>query len=67
VTDPIGLRGAQPEVFRRIRRDFAGQLCLNAWVIRGGTVRLHDPVSLADTAARPDHLGGWVVGAAYEP
>jgi uncharacterized protein YcbX len=56
-----------PEVFRRIRRDFAGQLGLNAWVIRGGTVRLHDPVVLADIAARPNHLGGWVVGAPYEP
>jgi uncharacterized protein YcbX len=55
-----------PEVFRRIRRDFAGQLCLNAWVIREGTVRPHDPVTLADTAATPNHLGGWVVCAPYD-
>jgi uncharacterized protein YcbX len=55
------------EVFRRIRRDFSGQLGLNAWVIRGGTIRLHDPVTLTDTAARPNHLGGWVVGTPYEP
>jgi uncharacterized protein YcbX len=55
-----------PEVLRRIRRDFAGQLGLNAWVIREGTVCLDDPVTLVDTAARPSHLGGWVVGAPYD-
>lgn len=55
-----------PDVFRRIRREFGGQLCLNAWVIRAGTVRVDDSVTLVDTTARPVHLGGWVVGAPYE-
>jgi MOSC domain-containing protein len=55
------------DVFRRIRREFGGQLCLNAWVIRPGTIRLGDPASVVDTAAVPDHLGGWVVGAPYDP
>lgn len=55
-----------PDVFRRIRREFGGQLCLNAWVIRGGAVQVDDPVTLVDTNERPSHLGGWVVGAPYE-
>ena len=60
--------GAQDlDVLRRIRTDFAGELALNCWVIRPGTVRVGDPVEVVATAERPDHLGGWIVGAAYAP
>ena len=55
-----------PEVFRRIRRDFGGELCLNCWVIRPGPVRVGDPVDLVRTDASPQHVGGWVVGAPYQ-
>jgi uncharacterized protein YcbX len=54
-----------PGVLRGIRREFGGQLCLNSWVVRPGTVRLGDEVTLVDTDATPAHLGGWVVGAPY--
>jgi uncharacterized protein YcbX len=55
-----------PDIYRRIRREFAGQLCLNAWVIRPGTIGIGDEVELVDSDAEPLHLGGWVVGAPYE-
>jgi uncharacterized protein YcbX len=54
-----------PGVFRFIRRQFDGRLCLNAWVIRAGTIRIGDEADLTDTTAQPMHLGGWVVGAPY--
>ena len=53
------------DVFRRIRRDFGGELCLNAWVIKPGTVRIDDPVALERTNIEPDRLGGWILGAPY--
>ncbi len=34
------------EVLRSIRRDFGGRLCLNAFVKRGGRIRVGDAVSL---------------------
>jgi uncharacterized protein YcbX len=58
--------GAQDvNVLRRIRDEFDGRLALNCWVITPGTVRIGDPVSLVDTDAEPEHLGGWIVGAPY--
>jgi len=54
-----------PNVLRRINRDFGGELALNAWVIQPGTVRLGEPVALVDTGAEPEAIGGWVVGAPY--
>ena len=54
-----------PQVLRRITRDFDGELALDAWLIRPGTVRIGDPVALVDTSAEPEALGGWVVGAPY--
>ncbi len=53
------------DVFRRLRKDFGGELALNAWVIRPGTIRVGDPVRLAETDATAPHLGGWIVGAPY--
>jgi len=53
------------DVFRLLRRDFGGELGLNAWVIHPGTIRAGDPVRLAPTDAVPLHLGGWIVGAPY--
>ena len=53
------------EVFRRLRKDFGGELALNAWVIHPGTIRVGDAVRLTATTATPDHLGGWIVGAPY--
>jgi uncharacterized protein YcbX len=54
-----------PAVLRFIRRQFDGRLCLNAWVIRAGMIRIGDKADLTDTTAEPTHLGGWVVGAPY--
>jgi uncharacterized protein YcbX len=58
--------GAQDlDVFRRIRRDFAGFMALNCWVITPGTVRRGDRAELVPTVQRPRHLGGWIAGAPY--
>ena len=58
--------GAQDlDVFRRIRREFGGELALNCWVIRPGTVSIGDEARLVPTDAQPAHLGGWIVGAPY--
>jgi uncharacterized protein YcbX len=58
--------GAQDvDVLRRIRDEFDGRLALNCWVVTPGTVRVGDPVSLVETDAEPEHLGGWIVGAPY--
>lgn len=58
--------GAQDlAVFRRIRQRFGNQLALDAWVIRPGTIHLSDPVSIHPSAARPGHVGGWILGAPY--
>jgi uncharacterized protein YcbX len=58
--------GAQDvDVLRRIRDRFDGELALDAWVIRPGTVAVGDAVALVDTAARPGRVGGWIVGAPY--
>jgi uncharacterized protein YcbX len=53
------------EIFRRIAREFNGELALNCWVIRPGTIGVGDPVELVESDARPAHLGGWIVGAPY--
>jgi len=53
------------DVFRHIHRTFGGQLALNCWVIRPGTVSLGDEAQLVPTGARPTHMGGWIVGAPY--
>ena len=53
------------DVSRRIRRVLGNELALNCWVIRPGTVHVGDPVRLVPTDQRPDHLGGWIVGAPY--
>lgn len=58
--------GAQDlAVFRRIRHRFGNQLALNAWVVRPGTIHFGDPVTRRSTTARPQHVGGWIVGAPY--
>jgi uncharacterized protein len=54
-----------PDVFRRIRHKFGGQLALNCWVIRPGTVNVGDAARLVSTDAQPANLGGWIVGAPY--
>lgn len=58
--------GAQDvDVFRRIRTLFGGELALNCWVIRPGTIHLGDAVRLTRTDAQPARIGGWIVGAPY--
>ncbi|MDI1289429.1 MAG: MOSC domain-containing protein [bacterium] len=58
--------GAQNlDVLREIRRDFGGELALNCWVIRPGTVRIGDEAQLVTTNAEPENYGGWIVGAPY--
>jgi uncharacterized protein YcbX len=54
-----------PSVFSRIRREFNGQLALDAWVIRPGSISVGDAVELVPSDAQPEHLGGWIVGASY--
>jgi uncharacterized protein YcbX len=59
--------GAQDvDVLRRIRDQFEGRVALDCWVIRPGTVRVGDAVTLLDTDAQPERLGGWTVGAPYQ-
>jgi hypothetical protein len=53
------------DVFRRIRDLFGGQLALNCWVIRPGTVHIDDPVRIVPAPSRPTRIGGWIVGAPY--
>jgi len=53
------------DVFRRIRSEFGGELALNCWVIRPGTVAVGDPACLVGTDEQPADLGGWIVGAPY--
>ena len=53
------------DVFRRIRQSFGGNLALNCWVIRPGTIRRGQAVELITTDERPDRIGGWIVGAPY--
>lgn len=55
------------DILRGIREVFGGQLALNGWVIRPGTVRIGDPVALVETEEQPAHLGGWIAGADYRP
>ena len=67
--------GAQDlDVLRHIRQQFAGQLALDCWVIRGGRVRPGDNVAVTDLPATIDGVpvdetmptpGGWVTGAPY--
>jgi uncharacterized protein YcbX len=53
------------DVLREIRRDFGGELALNCWVIRPGTIRVGDEAHLLPSSAEPAHYGGWIVGAPY--
>jgi uncharacterized protein len=53
------------DVFRRIRRDFDGEMALNSWVIRPGVIRVGDTARLVPLESEPTHLGGWIVGADY--
>lgn len=53
------------DIFRRIRDAFGGELALNCWVIRAGTVKIGDVVQVAPLREPPDRIGGWIVGAAY--
>lgn len=53
------------DVLRNIRRTFKGQIALNCWVIRPGTIRMGQPVDIVSAPERPDRIGGWVTGAPY--
>jgi uncharacterized protein len=53
------------DVLRGIRRDFGGELALNCWVIRPGTINLGDEAHLVTSNDEPRHYGGWTVGAPY--
>ncbi len=54
-------------VSRRIRTEFGGEIALDCWVVRPGTVSVGDRAHLVPTDAQPAHLGGWIVGAPYAP
>ena len=53
------------DVLREIRRDFDGELAVNCWVIRPGTIRVGDQAQVTALDAEPATYGGWVVGAPY--
>lgn len=53
------------DVLREIRRDFGGELALNCWVIRPGTITIGDEARLVPSVDEPRHYGGWIVGAPY--
>jgi len=53
------------DVFRHIRSAFGGELALNCWVIRAGTVRIGDDARLVPTVEEPAQMGGWIIGAPY--
>lgn len=53
------------DVLREIRRDFGGELALNCWVIRPGTITVGDQARLVTSDDEPRHYGGWIVGAPY--
>jgi uncharacterized protein YcbX len=53
------------DVLRQIRRDFGGELALNCWVIRPGTISVGDQARLVPSVEQPAHYGGWIVGASY--
>jgi MOSC domain-containing protein len=60
--------GAQDlDVLRRIRAVFSGEVALNAWVIRPGVVEIGDRVRVIPSPQQPSHIGGWIVGAPYQP
>jgi uncharacterized protein len=60
--------GAQDlDVLRRIRAIFSGEVALNAWVIRPGVVEIGDRVRVIPNPQQPSHIGGWIVGAPYQP
>ena len=40
-------------VLKLIQREFGGRIALDCWVIRGGRIRVGDPVELAGRDARP--------------
>jgi uncharacterized protein YcbX len=60
--------GAQDlDVLRRSRAIFSGEVALNAWVIRPGVVEIGDRVRVIANPQQPSHIGGWIVGAPYQP
>jgi hypothetical protein len=58
--------GAQNlDVLRRINREFDGQVALDCWVARPGTIQVGDAVEVVDAHLEPPPHGGWIVGAPY--
>ena len=53
-------------MLRRINDEFAGRMALNCWVLRPGADPAGDPVELVESSARPEQVGGWIVGAPYD-
>jgi len=48
-----------PEVFQKIQERFDGSLALDCWVIRGGKIRVGDPVELADREGQVPQESAW--------
>jgi uncharacterized protein YcbX len=53
------------DVLRRIRDVFGGEVALNAWAIRPGSVQVGDAVRIIPSGEVPERIGGWIVGAPY--
>lgn len=54
-----------PDIYRHIRRSFDGELALNCWIIRPGTISIGDRADLMPTDQQPTTVGGWITGAPY--
>lgn len=58
--------GAQDlDVLRRIRHEFGGELALNCWLIRPGSISIGDEVFIVPSTEQPAELGGWISGRPY--
>jgi hypothetical protein len=55
-----------PAVFRHIHHEFGGELALNCWVIRPGSLQVGAAVELVPIHERPARVGGWITGAPYQ-
>jgi uncharacterized protein YcbX len=48
-----------PEVFQRIQESFDGRIALDSWVIRGGVIRVGDPVEVVDRDGQLPRESDW--------
>jgi uncharacterized protein YcbX len=54
-----------PDVLRRINREFDGRCALDCWVAEEGEISVGAPVTVVDVDLPQPERGGWIVGAPY--